>query len=415
VSRRLSLKTMARSLRHRNYRLFFTGQAISLIGTWMTRVATSWMVYRLTEDPVMLGVVNFAGLIPSFVLGPLCGVLVDRTDDLKRLISRTQLAAMLQSFGLVAAAALPLSTSTVVATLIALNVLQGVINAFDVPARQAFLPRMIPNQADLANGIALNSTLFNSARLIGPALAGGLIGAIGELGCYIVDAVSYIGVLWALAAMAVPALDGPVRERPAFWAGLKDGLAYAYRHPSIKSLIMLVAVLSFVGMPYNVLLPIYAKDILHGGARTLGLLTAAAGCGAVLAALVLSTRDSIEGLARWILLAGLVFGGSLAAFAYSRSVALSAALLLLVGFGMLLQTSSCSTVIQTVVDPSKRGRVMSLYSTAFLGMAPFGSLVSGYLAKHLGPPATLGACAGVCVVASAFFARRLRPGTARAA
>lgn len=410
-------KALGRSLRHRNYRLFFTGQAVSLVGTWMTRLATSWLVYRLTADPVWLGITNFAGLVPSFVLGPLCGVLVDRVADLKKLIFRTQLAGMLQSLALVAIAAAPLPADVAVGLLVGLSVAQGVINAVDVPARQAFLPRMVPDAADLANGIALNSTLFNAARLVGPAIAGGLIGVIGEIGCFAVDALSYVGVLWALWAMRLP---NDVSEttvavhRPSFWAGLTEGVSYTYKHPSIRTLIVLVAVLSLLGMPYTVLLPIYAKEILHGGPHTLGLLTSAAGLGAVAAALVLAGRKSTKDFPRWIVGSGVVFAATLAGFAYSTTLKLSVILLALAGFGMLMQTASCSTIIQTVVEPAKRGRVMSLYSTAFLGMAPFGSLAIGFLAARVGPAATLAGCAGLCLLSTLFFAKTFRPPAAQA-
>lgn len=402
------LRTSTRALRHRNYRLFFAGQAVSLIGSWMTRLATSWLVYRLTGDPVMLGIVAFAGLVPSFVLAPVCGVLVDRAANLQRLIFCTQLAATLQSIGLVVVAAAPIAPGSAVGFLIALNVAQGIISAFDVPARQAFLPRMIPDPKDLSNGIALNSTLFNAARLLGPALAGVIVALAGEAWCFALDAVSYAAVLWALTLIRLPSEGGISQShRPSIWQGLKEGVQYVRGRPMIRASLALVAILSFVGMPYAVLLPIYAKEILHGGPHTLGMLTSAAGLGAVGAALVLAGRETTAGLPKWILTAGIAFSASLSAFAFSTSLVLSIGLLGTVGFGMLMQTASCNTIIQTTVDPDKRGRIMSLYSMAFLGMAPFGSLAAGFGAAKIGAPATLALSAVCCLVASGFFATRM--------
>jgi len=401
------LKSSLRALTHRNYRLFFTGQAISLIGTWMTRLASSWLVYRLTNDPLMLGIVSFASLVPAFLLAPFAGVLVDQSRNLRRLIMWTQLFAMVQSFGLAAASAAPFSPHVIVMLLIALNVVQGTINAFAMPARQAFLPRMIPDPRNLANGIALNSTLFNSARLIGPAIAGVLISLVGETWCFLIDAVSFIAVLWALWVMILPTEPRRVGRRPPMLRSLAEGFRYAYDFEPIRAVLILVAVLSFMGMPYTVLLPVYAKTILRGGADTLGLLTSAAGLGAVVAALRLAGRESIAGIGKLIVVAGVLFAGSLIAFAYSRYLPLSLALLLVIGFGMLSQSTSCNTILQTLVEPDKRGRVMSLYSSAFVGMAPFGSLFSGYLARIIGTPDTLALCGACCGLSTAFFAWKL--------
>lgn len=403
-----------RALSYRNYRLFFTGQAISLIGTWMARVASSWLVYRLTSDPFLLGLVIFAGQVPSFILGPFAGVIVDRTAQLRRLIYITQVAGMLQSFGLVAVALLPIEPMTAVALLLALSLLQGVINAFDMPARQAFLPKMVTDNADLANGIALNGTLFNAARLIGPALAGALIGVIGEVGCFAIDAVSYVGVLWALKAMALKGGDEHQMPDTPLWQGLVDGWRYAFRLESIRALLTLVAILSFFGMPYTVLLPIYAKEVFHGDAQTFGLLTAASGFGAIAAAVFLASRSSIAGFGRLIIFAGGLFAAAFFAFAYSTSLFVAMPLLFVAGFGMLMQTTSCNTVIQTIVDPSKRGRVMSLYAMAFVGVAPFGSLAAGYAASRFGAPNTLAVCALLCAASTVYFSWRL-PAIRRAA
>lgn len=414
-----NFRTALRALTYRNYRLFFTGQAVSLIGTWMTRVASSWLVYRLTQDAFLLGLVIFAGQIPSFVLGPFAGVIVDRCRGLRRLIYQTQVAGMLQSLGLVAVAALPLAPMTAVGLLVFLNLIQGVINAFDMPARQAFLPRMVTNKDDLANGIALNGTLFNAARLIGPAVAGALIGVVGELGCFVIDALSYFGVLWALKAMTLPDDLEVETPRTPLWHGIVEGWHYAFRIESIRALLTLVAILSFFGMPYTVLLPIYAKEILHGGAYTFGYLTAASGLGAVLAAIFLAGQTSIVGFGRLIVIAGAIFAVSFFCFAYSTTMVTAVPLLFAAGFGMLMQTTSCNTVIQTIVDPGKRGRVMSLYAMAFVGVAPFGSLSAGYIASKIGAPHTLSICATMCAISTAYFSWRLpairRAATAKAA
>ena len=404
---RPTLKTSIRALRHRNYRLFFAGQAVSLIGTWMTRLTSSWLVYRLTNDPAMLGLVNFASLVPSFLIGAFAGVMVDRAQSLKRIIFITQLAAMVQSVGLVLTSAIPADPKTTITALLALNIVQGVINAFDLPARQAFLPRMITDPKDLANGIALNSSLFNAARLIGPAIAGALIAAVGETWCYGLDALSYVGVLWAVYAMRVNEELVQPKVPQRILASLKEGFRYAWTFEPIRAALILVASLSLFGLPYTILLPIYAREILGGGPKTLGWLTAAAGCGALVGALRLAGRTSITGLGRVILFAGALFAVALVGFAFSTSMPLSIALLFGTGFGMLTQTASCNTVLQTVVDSDKRGRVMSLFSMAFVGMAPFGGLASGFFARRIGAPATLAGCAAMCALSSVHFATRL--------
>lgn len=404
----ISIRTSFRALSYRNYRLFFTGQAISLIGTWMTRLASSWLVYRLTNDAFLLGVVNFASLIPTFLLAPVAGVIVDNTKNLQRLIIYTQIAGLVQSAGLAVVAMEHWSTPTTINALIILNIMQGLINAFDMPGRQAFLPQMIHNKTDLANGIALNSTLFNTARLIGPALAGILIGLVGEFWCFTIDSISYIGVVWALYAMKIDHSSRVVPAKQSITKSLIEGFQYSYRSLPIRSVLILVALLSFAGMPYTVLLPVYAKEILKGDASTLGLLTSAVGCGAVVGALLLARRQSVEGIGKVIIWAGITFTVALLSFAYSPFLWLSMPLLLCAGFGMLVQSASCNTILQTIVDSDKRGRVMSLYSTAFMGMMPFGSLAAGYYSKKIGAPNTLACCAGICALSTGFFAWRLK-------
>ncbi len=404
------------ALRHPNYRLFFTGQAVSLIGTWMTRVASSWLVYRLSNDPFMLGVATFAALIPSFALAPLAGVIVDRSRSVKRLIFLTQAAGMLQSLGMVAVTVSSLAPETAIQLLIGLNFVQGVINALDMPSRQAFLPRMVPDPKDLPNAIALNGTVFHAARLVGPALAGALVSLYGEAWCFGIDALSYVAVLWAVWAIRIddPAAAASAAEAAvaglradSFYGNLVDGFRYAFSYSPIRAVLLFVACLSLSGMPYTVLLPIYAKEILGGGPRVFGWMTAAAGSGAMLAAVYLARRERIQGITNVIMASGAAFSVALFGFATSTSVALSLVLLFVLGFGMMAQSASCMTIVQTIVDPAKRGRVMSLYSMAFVGMAPFGSLAAGFMAKHWGAPRTLQIGAGLCAVTTWYFSRKL--------
>lgn len=391
-----------RALRHRNYRLFFGGQGVSLVGTWITRIATAWLVYRLTDSALLLGVVGFAGQIPVSLLSALAGALMDRWN-LHRVLVVTQALAMLQSAAL---AVLTLSGVIQVWHVIVLALFQGFINAFDTPARQAFVVRMVDDRADLGNAIALNSSMFNVARLIGPSIAGALIALVGEGVCFLVDAVSYLPVIAALLAMRLGAVRAQIPVGGAL-QGLREGLGYAFGFPPIRALLLLVGTCSFTGMPYVVLMPVFARDILHGGPDTFGLLMAAAGSGALVGALYLASRRSVRGLGRIIVLMSSLFGAGLVAFAFSRALWLSLPLLFVTGMGVLVQMASTNTVLQTIVEDDKRGRVMSLYITAVLGMQPFGSLFAGTLAQHIGAPLTIGLGGGACMVASLAFARTL--------
>lgn len=393
---------LLRALRWRNYRLYFFGQGLSLIGTWMTFVATGWLVYRLSHSAVLLGVVGFAGQIPAFVLSPFAGVLVDRWNR-HRVLVITQLLAMLQSFAL---AALALSGRVTIGQIIALSIVQGIVNAFDLPARQAFVIEMVEGPEDLGNAIALNSSLFNGARLIGPSIAGLLIAGAGEGVCFLVDGISYLAVLAAFYAMRPP----PMRRLPAprpLLGELRDGLLYAYRSTPIKALLSLTALVSLVGIPYTVLMPVFAREILHGGPLTLGFLMGASGLGALGGALYLASRTTVVGLGKLITLSTVLFGGSLIAFGMSRSLWMSLVLMLGVGFGMLVQMAASNTIMQTIVEDDKRGRVMSLYAMAFMGMVPFGSLLAGSLANRVGAPQTLLMGGVGCLVGAGLFARQL--------
>ena len=391
-----------RALRFRNYRLFFFGQLVSLIGTWMTTVATAWLVYRLSGSAALLGLVAFSSQIPAFLIAPVAGVLVDRWNR-RRVLIVTQALAMLQSFAL---AALAISGAITVPHILVLCILQGLINAFDIPARQAFVMDVVDDPSDLANAIALNSTVFNGARLIGPAIAGVLVAWVGEGSCFVIDGVSYLAVIVALAAMRLAARPQPVHSRSVA-RDLRDGLKYISQFPPIRALLQLVALVSLLGIPYGVLMPVFAREILHGGPGTLGLLMASSGLGATVGALYLASRRTVLGLGRVIVFMTALFGVSLVAFACSRNLWLSVALMAVGGFGMLVQMAASNTIIQTIVDEDKRGRVMSFYAMAFMGMAPFGSLLAGSLASRIGAPRTLMIGGVGCLGAAALFAAQL--------
>jgi MFS family permease len=396
------LRLLFRALKYRNYRLFFGGQTISLIGTWMQRIAMGWLVYRLTDSAFLLGIVGFAGQIPGFLVGPFAGVIADRVNRHRMLIT-AQVTAMIQASIL---AFLVLTGAIEVWHLVALSVLLGIIMGFDIPARQSFLIQMVENKEDLGNAIALNSSMFNLARLVGPSVAGILIAAVGEGICFALNAISYLAVITALLAMKVTPIKTERKENH-IWRGLKEGFSYAFGFAPMKAIILLFGLVSLMGMPYQVLMPIFAKDILHGGAHTLGFLMGATGVGALFGAVYLASRKSVLGLERTIAVAAGVFGVGLVAFSMSRVLSLSLFLVLLVGLGMMVQMASSNTVLQTIVDDDKRGRVMSLFAMSFMGMAPLGSLLAGSLASKIGAPYTLLIGGSFCVLGSLLFARKL--------
>ncbi|HZB88239.1 MAG TPA: MFS transporter [Terracidiphilus sp.] len=391
-----------RALRHRNFRLFFSGQSISLIGTWMTRVATSWLVYRLTGSALMLGTVGFAGQIPTFLLAPFAGVLVDRIDRHKVLVW-TQALAMVQSLAL---AALTLSHRITIGEVIALSAFQGVINAFDMPGRQSFMVKMVENREDLSNAIAINSSMVNMARLIGPSLAGLLIAATNEGWCFLIDGISYIAVIVSLLLMR---LDKTADERHSatMIEQLREGWTYVSGFRSLRTILQLFALLSLMGWPFMVLMPVFAAQVLHGGPHTLGFLMGAVGVGSLISALSLVVRKSVRGLTRTIPVAAAVFGTGLICFGFSTSLALSLPLMLLTGFGMMQGLTASNTIIQTLVDEKMRGRVMSYYTMAFVGMAPFGSLLAGALAHAIGAPRTVIVSGIACILGGVWFWSRL--------
>ena len=397
------MSAMGRALRHRNYRLFFFGQGTSLVGTWLTRVATAWLVYRLTNSALLLGIVGFAGQMPTFLLAPFAGVLVDRWNR-HRVLVVTQALAMAQS-GLLSWFALR-GTITVWHVLV-LSAFQGLINAFDTPARQAFVVEMVDDRADLANAIALNSSMVNGARLLGPSIAGVLIALVGEGWCFFIDAVSYVAVIASLVAMRLrprPALE---RARKHVFVELREGFRYAWAFAPIRAILMLLAFVSLTGIPYTVLMPIFASEVLHGGPHTLGLLMAATGVGAVAGALWLAARTTVLGLGRTLSAAGALFGAALIGFALCRALWASTLLLVLAGGGMMVQMAASNTLIQTMVDEDKRGRVMSFYTMSFFGMMPFGSLAAGWLGARIGAPATVAWGGAATVAAVALFVRAL--------
>lgn len=389
-----------RAMRHRNYSLFFSGQFVSMIGTWMTRIAISWLIYRLTGSALLLGVVGFAGQIPSFILAPIAGVLVDRWSR-HRVLIWTQALAMLQSAAL---AALDLTGAIQVWHVVALAVFQGVINAFDMPARQAFVVEMVNDRNDLANAIALNSTLVNGSRLLGPSIGGVIIAAVGEGWCFAIDAASYLAVIGSLLAMkGLPIVTGRKPGAGNVLGELREGVSYAWHSPPIRNILILLSIVSLVGFPYTVLMPIFASDILHGGPGLLGMLMAASGVGALGGATYLAARRSVLGLGRVIPLMSAVFGVGLIVFSLSNIVWLSLLLMVVTGLGFMVQMASSNTLLQTIVDEDKRGRVMSFYTMAFMGTAPFGSLIAGSLAQRIGAPPTLLLGGIGCVAAAAWF------------
>jgi MFS family permease len=420
-----ALARISRAFRHRNYRLFFAGQIVSLCGTFLSQVAVAWLVYRLTKAAWLLGVVGFAGQIPMFLLAPFAGVWVDRWDR-RRLLVVTQSLSMLQSFGLAATAyaahaahAPPLNV--IIGTVIALALLQGLINAFDMPGRQAFLVQMVEDREDLANAIALNSTMVHGARLVGPAAAGFLIAAVGETWCFALDGLSYAGVIFALLAMRVRHV-ARAASNVGIRAELAEGARYVWGFKPIRALLLLMAVLSLAGLPaLTVLMPLFA-DALGGpgrGPQTLGLLMACSGLGALAGALYLASRPTVVGLGRIMVAAGALFGASVIAFGLSRHLWLSLAIVPFAGLGMLMNFASANTILQTLADDDKRGRVMSFFTMAFIGMAPFGNLIAGALASRLGlkDDGTVDGITGasrtllisglVCVIAAAVFSRML--------
>jgi MFS family permease len=390
-----------RAFRHRNYQLFFGGQLISLTGTWMQSVAESWLVFRLTGSSALLGVTSFVTLAPVFLFATIGGTVADRVDR-HRIILVTQTLSMVLPLVL---AALTLTGRVQVWHVFTLATCLGVVNAFDIPARQSFIVEMVGRE-DLPNAIALNSTMVNGARVVGPAIAGLVVAAVGEGWCFLVNGLSYIGVLAGLLLMDVPARPRQAARASALRDTL-DGFRFVARTAPVRALLVLLGVVSFAGMPYSVLMPVFAESILHSGPKGLGILMAASGLGSLFGALALVSRRGVRGLGRWVAISTAAFGLALIGFSLSRTFWVSAALLVPLGAALIVEMASSNTLIQAMVPNVLRGRVMAVYSMMFMGMAPFGALFAGWLAERIGAPRTVALGGAICIVASAIFSQRL--------
>jgi MFS family permease len=379
-----NFKAIIRSFNYRNYRLFFSGQLVSLTGTWIQIVAMSWLVYRLTDSAFMLGLVTFLSQVPSFFLSPFAGVYIDRWNK-HRILVITQTIAMLQAFTL---AVLTLTGFIQVWHIMLLSIILGLTNAFDMPVRHAFVVEIIEDRKDLGNAIALNSSLVNITRLIGPAVAGIIIAKFGEGICFMVNGITFVAVIIALLFMRIKRIETTIVRRHIF-SELKDGFKYSFGFPPIRDMLILLAVLSFAIMQYTVLMPVFAKDILNGGSDTLGYLMASTGIGALIGGIYLASRKSVLGLGKIMAISSFVFGVAIIIFSFSKNFILSMVILLLAGIGFIAIIAASNTIVQTITDDDKRGRVMSFYTMAFMGMAPFGSLVAGAMADRIGGPLTI--------------------------
>ncbi|HOO73251.1 MAG TPA: MFS transporter [Spirochaetota bacterium] len=391
-----------RSLNNRNYRLYFIGQGISFIGTWIQTIATGWLIYRITGSEFMLGIVAFSGQVPAFLASPLAGVLADRLDR-HRILVVMQFIAMAQASVL---AFLTVTETVQVWHIALLSVCLGLVNAFDMPTRHAFVTEIIDYKADLVNAIALNSVLFNASRLLGPAVAGILVAAAGEGACFLINAASYGVALISLLLMSPRPLRAE-EERKNILLDMKDGASYALRSEPIRFLLGMTALMSLVAMSFPVLMPVFAAKVLQGDSHTYGFLVAASGLGALFGTFFLTTRRDVLGLEKVICVALLIFGSALTLFSFSRTIWLSLLILVFIGFGMVLSMASCNTVLQTIVDDDKRGRVMSFYIMAFAGAAPLGSLIAGTASSLIGAPLTVGISGLLSLGGAAFFIWKL--------
>jgi MFS family permease len=398
-----SARRATRSLRARDFRLYFTGQGISLVGTWMQRVAMAWLVYDLTGSALMLGVVGFAGRIPTLLLSPVAGVVADRVDR-RRILYLTQSLSMAQA---VALAVLVLSGAVAVWHVVALAVFLGVLDSFDIPARQSFFIHLIDDPQDVGNAIALNSSVFNLARLVGPSVAGILIAAVGEGWVFALNGLTYFSMLAALLLMRVPPTELGHRGGGVL-RNLGEGFGFAWRFPAVRAVLLLITTSSFFAVPFAVLMPVFASDVLGGGPGTLGLLMTAQGVGALAGALYLAARETTRGLGPLIAAAATVFGAGLVLFGASSTIWLSLPVLVVAGFGLMVQSAATNTFLQSIVDDTMRGRIMSLYTTAFVGVIPLGSLYAGWLAERIGARLTV-SLGGMIALSAAVVFRRMLP------
>jgi MFS family permease len=396
------VKFIFRALKYRNYRLYFAGQGISLVGTWMQQIAMSWLVYRMTNSAFLLGMVGFLGNLPVLFFAPLAGVLADRWNRL-RMIVWVQVAAMLQATIL---AVLVLTKTIQVWELIVLSIILGIVASFDIPIRQSFIRDLVERPDELSNAIALNSSMVNGSRLIGPTIAGILIATTGEGVCFLINAISFVAVIAALLAMKMPPSAGTAQHRSII-REMKDGVKYAYDFVPIRYVLLLLSLISLVGMPYTVLMPIFAKNILGGGAHTLGFLMSATGVGALCGAAFLASRKKVNALITVIAVSASIFGLGLILFSFSRVLWLSLAMMLITGFGMMVHMASCNTMLQTISEQDKRGRIMSFFTMAFRGVIPFGSLAAGSMAASIGAPYTLMIGGMACALGALLYARKL--------
>jgi len=394
--------TIFRSLRYRNYRLYFSGQSVSLIGTWMQRIAMPWLVYEMIGSALLLGIVGFAGQIPTFILGPFAGVLTDRWDRYKVLVA-SQILLMVQASVL---AFLCLSGTIQVWQIVVLSIFMGCINAFDIPSRQSFVVDMVDKKEDLGNAIALNSMMFNGARIIGPSVAGIILASAGEGICFLINALSYIFVISSLLLMRITK-EKSIRKKSEMTEELLEGLKYTFGFKPIKHLIILLAIVSLTGMSYTVLMPVFASEVLSGDSHTFGFLMGAAGIGALIGAVFLASRESVLKLGRIVPLAGILFGSGLILLSLTSYYPFSLLLMVFIGAGIMLLSASCNTILQTITEESMRGRVMSFYGMAVMGTAPFGSLLAGAFAKIIGTPETILGGGLISVIGALFFLRKL--------
>jgi MFS family permease len=397
------LKLMFRSLKYKNFRLFVEGQSLSLIGTWLQMVALTWLVYKMTDSALILGIVGFAGQLPMFIVSPFAGVFADKWDKHKTLLY-TQSLALLQAVVLTILVFLNIIQ---IWQIIVLSVLLGLINAFDMPVRQAFVMDMIEDhKEDAGNAIALNSSMVNAARLIGPSIAGILIATVGEGWCFLVNSISFIAVVISLLRMEIKVKHKSTSEFKIFMQ-LKEGYDYSFNSIPIRNLILLLALVSLFSTSITLLAPVIAKDFLNGRADTYGFLIAAYGSGALLGAIYLLNKKNVLGLGKLITFAVTLFGASLIFFGFSRIFSLSILLMFFAGTGMMLHIASTNTLLQTISEESKRGRVMSFYTMAFRGMSPFGSLIAGSLGNSIGAPATLVLSGGISLIGVFIFYLKL--------
>jgi MFS family permease len=393
---------MFRSLQHRNYRLFFTGQSVSLIGTWMQRIALPWLVYHLTGSAFLLGLVGFAGQIPTFLLSPFAGVVTDRFSRYKVLLT-TQILSLIQASVLTV---LAMTGVIQIWHIVLLSIALGCINAFDTPSRHSFVIEMVEKKENLGNAIALNSLMFNGARLIGPSIAGVMLATTGEGVCFLINAISYIFVIGSLLMMQIPKKEFPRKETKIF-RELKEGFDYTFGFAPIKHIILLLAVVNIMGASYQVLMPVFVKEVLHSGSGTFGFLMAATGLGALIGAAYLASRESIIKLGRMIPLSVALSGAGLVALAFTNFTPATMGILFIVGIGFMLNTASSNTILQTVTNNEMRGRVMSFYTMAIIGTSPFGSLLAGSMAKFFGTQYAILVGGLACIGGALIFYKKL--------